>query len=208
MRHAKLTRDACLVTHDGVAGIIPFVEALTVESIIKEGLAQELTLRYYPDPILRRKAVAVRAVTPELRDLAQRMLEVMYREDGVGLAAPQVGLSIRMLVLNITGEPSGERIVLNPRIVKAEGRVDSDEGCLSFPGMRIIVARDAAVTLDYMDLEGKTQLIEASALLSRVIQHEIDHLDGVLFIDRLSPAGRSGVKTRLKEMERRFSPKS
>lgn len=180
------------------------METLTVKSIVARGLAEELSLRYYPDPVLRRKAFAVETITPELKDLAKKMLEVMYREDGVGLAAPQVGLSIRMMVLNTTGEPSGERVTLNPRIVKREGTIDSDEGCLSFPGVRITVPRDEKVTLEYMDLSGKTQTLEADALLSRAIQHEIDHLDGVLFIDRLSPAGKSAVKTQLKELEKRF----
>lgn len=177
-----------------------------MKSIVAKGLSGELSLRYYPDPVLRRKAFAVETVTPELAGLAKKMLEVMYREDGVGLAAPQVGLSIRMMVLNTTGEPSGERVTLNPRIVKREGAIDSDEGCLSFPGIRITVPRDERITLEYTDLAGKTQTIEAEALLSRAIQHEIDHLDGVLFIDRLSPAGKSAIKTQLKDLEKRFKP--
>lgn len=180
------------------------VEALTVASIVTKGLSEELALRFYPDPILRKKALPIDRITPELKDLAKKMLEVMYREDGVGLAAPQVGLSIRMMVLNTTGEPDGERVTLNPRITKHAGTIDSDEGCLSFPGIRIVVPRDETVTLEYMDLAGKTQTIEAEALLSRAIQHEIDHLDGVLFIDLLSPTGKSAMKTRLKELEKRF----
>ncbi len=180
------------------------MEVLTVASIVAQGLSEELSLRYYPDPVLRRKALPVEKITPELKDLAKKMLEVMYREDGVGLAAPQVGLSIRMMVLNTTGEPSGERVTLNPRIVKRAGTIDSDEGCLSFPGIRITVPRDERITLEYMDLAGKTQTLEADALLSRAIQHEIDHLDGVLFVDLLSPTGKSAVKAQLKELERRF----
>ncbi len=180
------------------------MEAPTVESIVAKGLSEELSLRYYPDPVLRRKALPVETITPELEDLARKMLAVMYREDGVGLAAPQVGLPIRMMVLNTTGEPTGEKVTLNPRIVRRAGTVDSDEGCLSFPGMRITVPRDETVTLEYMDLSGKTQAVEADALLARAIQHEIDHLDGVLFIDLLSPTGKSAVKTQLKELERRF----
>lgn len=179
------------------------METLTVASIVAKGLAEDLSLRIYPDPVLRRKAVPVETVTPALKDLAKKMLEVMYREDGVGLAAPQVGLSIRMMVLNTTGEPSGEKVVLNPRIVAAEGRVDSEEGCLSFPGIRIRVPRDARVTLAYMDLDGASRRFDAEGLLSRAIQHEIDHLDGILFIDRLSPVGKSAVKAQLKELERR-----
>ena len=179
----------------------------TVASIVQRGLAEDIALRYYPDPILRRKATPIQEITPELKDLARKMLAVMYREDGVGLAAPQVGISIRMMVINTTGEPTGEKAVLNPRIIEKEGRVDSEEGCLSFPGIRITVKRDEKVTLEYMDMDGQTRRLDSEGLLSRAIQHEMDHLDGILFIDRLTPAARSAVKGPLKDLERRFSQK-
>lgn len=177
----------------------------TVKEIVRTGLAEELSLRYYPDPILRRKALAVETVDRSIRDLATKMLEMMYREDGVGLAAPQVGLSIRMLVLNTTGEPAGEKVVLNPRIVETAGDVDSDEGCLSFPGMRLKLKRDERITLEYTGLDGRTQRLPAEGLLSRAIQHEIDHLDGVLFIDKITPAAKAAVKGQLKDLERRYA---
>lgn len=178
------------------------------EAIIEAGLREALRIRFYPDPVLRAKSVGVNFAYPSLRTLAGRMLETMYREDGVGLAAPQVGLSIRLIVLNATGEPSGERVIVNPRVRSMSGQGASEEGCLSFPGIRLTVERATKIQIEYRDLDGRLHDLTADGFLSRVIQHEIDHLDGIEFIDRITPAQRSAVRSRLKELERRFKGQS
>ena len=134
-------------------------------------------------------------MTDEIRALAQDMIEVMYDEPGIGLAAPQVGASIRMFVIDTewTDEEIGPHpsVVLNPVISDREGRITWDEGCLSVPDYNALVERDAAITLRGMDLEGKPIEERAEGLRAVCIQHEVDHLDGVLFIDRISRLKRS-----------------
>ncbi len=149
----------------------------------------------FPDPRLKRKSEPVGEVTDAIRQLAADMLEVMYDEPGIGLAAPQVGESIRLIVMDTdwTGE-DGERkpgVMLNPEIVAREGEVTWNEGCLSVPEFNADVERAARVRVRYQDLEGNTHEEEASELRAVCFQHELDHLDGVLFIDRISRLKRS-----------------
>jgi peptide deformylase len=144
----------------------------------------------FPDPRLKRKSVPVTRVTDEIRALAADMIEVMYDEPGIGLAAPQVGEAIRLIVMDTewTGE-GGEKtpvVMLNPEIFAREGDLTWNEGCLSVPDFTADVERSARVRVRYQDLEGKTHEEDASELRAVCFQHEIDHLDGVLFIDRIS----------------------
>ena len=157
-----------------------------------------LRVRRYGDPVLRRRAREVEAVTPEIRRLVEDMTDTMYDEVGIGLAAPQVGASIRLMVV---GDETnrGVQALVNPVIAAQGGSVTAEEGCLSLPGVFAPVTRAEWVTLEAQDLEGAPVSITARGLRARVFQHEIDHLDGVLFIDRLEPVVRDRVKRRIKK---------
>lgn len=161
----------------------------------------------YPDPILRRGGKAITTFDAELRQLADRMMEAMYEEGGVGLAAPQVGVSLKLLVLNPSGDKkdrSGERVLCNPKITKKKEREFGEEGCLSFPGIQADVERWIAITVTYQDLDGKEQVLQTDGWLARIVQHELDHLDGVLFVDRLTAADKLRVKAQLLQLEDEF----
>ena len=157
-----------------------------------------LKVRRYGDPVLRRSAALVEAVTPEVRRLASDMIETMYDEVGIGLAAPQVGVSTRLMVVG-DEEGRGVQVLVNPAISAQGGKVTAEEGCLSLPGVFAQVTRSEWVTLEAQDLEGRPVAVTARGLRARVFQHEIDHLDGVLFIDRLEPVVRDRIKRRIKK---------
>ena len=157
-----------------------------------------LKVRRYGDPVLRRRATPVEAVTPEIRRLAEDMVDTMYDEVGIGLAAPQVGLSLRLMVVG-DEEGRGAQVLVNPAITDQGGTVTAEEGCLSLPGIFAQVTRSEWVTLEAHDLEGRPLAITARGLRARVFQHELDHLDGVLFIDRLEPVARDRIKRRIKK---------
>jgi peptide deformylase len=143
------------------------------------------------DPVLREKAAPVEAVTEEVRALIADMFETMYAEDGVGLAAPQIGISERILVIETREEGSEPIAFVNPIISQeSEETEKAEEGCLSLPGLNDVVERAARVVVDGLDRDGNPQKIAAEGLLSRALQHEIDHIDGILFIDRVSPLKR------------------
>ncbi len=161
----------------------------------------------YPHPILRRGGQPVARFDAELRQLSERMMEAMYAEGGVGLAAPQVGIEQKLLVLNPSGDPgerSGERVLCNPRITKKKGREFDEEGCLSFPGIHAEVERWVKITVTYQDLDGQEQTLDAEGWLARIVQHELDHLEGVVFTDRLTAGEKLRVKAQLQELEERF----
>lgn len=146
-----------------------------------------LSIRHLPDPILRTVMKPVQTVTPEIRQLARDMIETMHAAGGVGLAANQVGQPWRLFVAIADSPASSQEIVLlNPRILSRHGRVQTDEGCLSLPGISSTVPRASNVRIQGMTLEGRSTILEAQGLLARIFQHETDHLRGHLFIDRLS----------------------
>jgi peptide deformylase len=147
------------------------------------------TILHYPDPRLREPGKKVEAMTPELRQLVDDMAETMYAAPGVGLAATQVGELWQIFVVDCAseGEPSDLRVFVNPEILSTEGSTTFDEGCLSFPGAREEVQRAEKVRVKAQDREGKWFELEAEGLLAIAIQHEYDHLQGVLMIDRLGP---------------------
>ena len=168
-------------------------------------ISPPLSLRYYGDPVLRSKAAPVSSFTPELLDLVQGMFECMYRAEGIGLAAPQVGEGMRVFVVDVPGDevtPRVKRAFVNPTIVSKTGTVTAEEGCLSIPGLRADVKRAAHVVVDAHDENGVPFRVEADGLLARALQHETDHLDGVLFIDRLGALQRKLLEGKLK----RFQP--
>jgi peptide deformylase len=157
-----------------------------------------LKVRRYGDPVLRRRAETIATVTPEIRRLADDMIETMYDEVGIGLAAPQIGASVRLLVVG-DEEGRGAQVLVNPVITEQGGTVTAEEGCLSLPGFFAPVTRAQWVKVETQDLEGKPLSITAHGLRSRVFQHEIDHLDGVLFIDRVDAVTRDRMKRRIKK---------
>jgi len=150
----------------------------------------------YPDPFLARKAVSVTTVDDRIRALIRDMFETMHSAEGVGLAAPQVGVGKRVVVLDVS--PVDETIapvaVVNPEIVWRNGSVTGVEGCLSVPGVQGEVCRSETVEVRGLDEQGNPLRIRAAGILSRALQHEIDHLDGVLFIDRLSSSAAASAK--------------
>jgi peptide deformylase len=157
-----------------------------------------LKVRKYGDPLLRRRAAPVREVTAELRRLAADMIETMYDEVGIGLAAPQIGASIRLMVV---GDERGRdpQALVNPVITAQGGSVTEEEGCLSIPGFFADVTRAEWVQLEAHDLDGQPVSIRAHGFRARVFQHEMDHLDGILFIDRLDPVTRDRIKRKIRK---------
>ena len=159
----------------------------------------------FPDPRLKLVSKPITQVTDEIRQLAEDMIEVMYDEPGIGLAAPQVGESVRMFVIDTEWSDDeigrNPKVVLNPEISEREGRITWDEGCLSVPDYNAVVERDAQITLRGVDLDGHPILERAEGLRAVCIQHEVDHLDGILFIDRISRLKRGlYVKKRRKQL--------
>ena len=152
----------------------------------------------YGDPALRRRAAPVGEVTPEVRATIANMTDTMHDEVGIGLAAPQVGISLRLIVL-ADEDGRGVQALLNPAIIEHGGEVTGEEGCLSIPGVFAPVARAAWVKVEARDVDGKPVAITARGLRARVLQHEIDHLDGVLFIDRVDPMTRDRIKRKIKK---------
>ncbi len=167
-----------------------------------------LSLVEYPDPQLNERSDPITEITDEIRTLAANMAETMYENDGIGLAAPQVGRNIRMVVIDVTGPEKREGLMtlVNPVLtpVEGEGRILGEEGCLSVPMQyRAKVERAARVRARALDLDGNPLEFEADDLLSVCLQHEVDHLDGVLFIDRLSHLKRSMYDARLRKRGKR-----
>jgi peptide deformylase len=159
-----------------------------------------LPIRQLGDPVLREKARPVERFDDQLNRLSRDMLETMYDAPGVGLAAPQVGLSLRLIVFD-DGSESGPQTLANPWIADPDGELVYEEGCLSVRGPYAELGRAAKVRAGGLTLEGKPVEFEAAGLLARIMQHETDHLDGVLFIDRLSEEARREVMRQLREQE-------
>ena len=161
-----------------------------------------LPIETYGNPILNKKAEEIKNITQEIVELAQNMVRTMHMAPGLGLAAPQVNVSKRLITVDISiGENKNDLIILiNPEIVSKEGFRHEEEGCLSVPGVHEIVQRSEKLVVKGIDLEEKEKTIEAQGLSARVFNHEIDHINGVLFIDHLSPLKRSLIRKKLKKM--------
>ena len=156
-----------------------------------------LTVRLYGDPVLRQAAAPVREITPEIKQIIADMTETMWHQVGIGLAAPQVGLPHRILVMD--DGKRGVQALINPVIESRSGTVREEEGCLSLPGIFAEVERSRTVTVRATDADGEAISFEAGGLKARVVQHEMDHLDGVLFIDRLPPVTRDRIKKKIQK---------
>lgn len=160
-----------------------------------------LEVRKYPDEVLRSRAGKIDVVDDAVRQLARDMVETMYAAVGIGLAAPQVGVSRRLIVVDVSQREEGRSLVAlaNPEIVLAEGTVEFEEGCLSLPGFTSMVGRAEKVSVHGLDMEGRPALVEADGLLAIALQHEIDHLEGTLLLDRASPIKREFYKKRVRK---------
>jgi peptide deformylase len=157
----------------------------------------------WPDPILKKKASPVGEVNESIRALVNDMFETMYAADGVGLAAPQIGILKNIIVLDTTPRQPDSKpyAMINPQIISLEGKMVYTEGCLSIPGEAEEVERAAKVTVKFLDPEGNPQKLEAEGLLAVAIQHETDHLNGTMFVDHLSALKRELIRKRMKRLK-------
>ncbi len=144
-----------------------------------------IPIRTLPDPVLRQKAKKVPSVDPSIRKLIDNMIETMYEANGVGLAAPQIGVSLRLVVIRMPEDDAEEIVLINPEIIKTSGEREVDERCLSVPGYSGKVKRACAVTVKAKDENWKEIRIKGDELLAQALEHEIDHLNGILYVDRL-----------------------
>jgi peptide deformylase len=163
---------------------------------------------YLPDERLRLVAKPVEQITDELQILIDDMFETMYSVNGVGLAAPQIGISLRLSVIDVTGDKTQQLVLINPEIIQSEGQLEYQEGCLSVPSVYDTVIRAQRVTVRALDRFGKTFEMTAEGLLGECFQHEIDHLNGKLFVDLLSPLKRTMARRKLDKFKRMQTRKS
>jgi peptide deformylase len=169
-----------------------------------------LQIIQFPHPTLRHRSKPLRRVDAELRKLIDEMFELMYEHEGVGLAANQVDLPYRLFVANPEGDPGAkelEAVFINPVLSGGRALEEDEEGCLSIPGIRAPVTRNASIKIQAYDLEGNEISGEVNGLMARIAQHETDHLDGTLFIDRLGPAHAASHRDKLEEFELAFQSK-
>jgi peptide deformylase len=160
-----------------------------------------LPILHYPNPRLRLHARPVEAITDEIRQLAADMLETMYAAPGIGLAATQVDRQVRLIVIDVTKTKDQPLCLINPEILDREGEEEMEEGCLSVPGFYEVVRRADKVRVRYLSLDGQEMVIDADGLLAVCIQHEIDHLDGKLFVDYLSMLKRNRIRRKLEKVQ-------
>jgi peptide deformylase len=162
----------------------------------------------YPDPRLREKAAPVETFDEDLARLAGRMLELMKAHRGVGLAGPQVGASLRLFVFNPTGAPEDDRVCINPELTDVAGAEEAEEGCLSIPEVRVTVRRGKRCRLRALGLDGAPFELEGEELVARIWQHEVDHLDGKLIIDRMNAADQAVNRKLIAELEADYRRKN
>ena len=162
-----------------------------------------LPILKYPDPYLRRKAKRVERITAEIREKAERMVETMFAAHGLGLAATQVGWDARLAVVSGKGERGDEIVILNPEIVDAWGSEAIEEGCLSFPNVAAVITRRKGLKLRYTGLDGAQRELTSQDMLARCCLHELDHLDGITFLAKMTPADKLANRRALRTLEDR-----
>jgi peptide deformylase len=155
-------------------------------------------------PALRTPAAEVEAITPEITGLVQDMIGTMYAAQGIGLAAPQVGVALRIFVLDLSvgREPQALRVCINPQWLRRDGMQLEEEGCLSLPGFTATVARPADAAVSALALDGLPHTVEGTGVMARALQHEMDHLDGRMFVDRLRGISRAMILRKIHKLER------
>ena len=164
-----------------------------------------MEILHYPDPRLTAESSPLGRVTAEVLARVEEMFRLMYEVRGIGLAAPQVGWPVRLVVADWgSREQPAPEVWINPAVIRAEGEETGSEGCLSFPGLELQIARPTSLRLKFRNLEGKAVERTLEGLPARVAQHEMDHLDGLLMIQRVSPARRIFVRRALRELEKKF----
>jgi peptide deformylase len=165
----------------------------------------ELKIICWPDPRLLKRSKPVEVFDPSLAALAQRMLGLMRDARGVGLAAPQVAQNIRLFVMNHTGKPEDDRVYVNPSLTSPSGEEEGEEGCLSLPGITAKVLRSQTMRMSAQSVTGEAIEQEATGYVARIWQHEIDHLNGTLLLDRMGPVARLAHRRTLKELEAKYA---
>jgi peptide deformylase len=161
----------------------------------------------YPHPALRRPAVPLTSIDQQVQSQVREMFDLMYAAKGLGLAANQVALPYQLLVINLTSDPQQpehEQVFVNPVITERKGSVEDEEGCLSLPGLYQKVRRAKSIVMRAYNLKGESVEVAAQDMMARVLQHETDHLNGVLFIDKIGPIARLASRNTLKEFERNY----
>jgi peptide deformylase len=166
---------------------------------------KSLNIVCYPDPVLKKKCDPVETFDPGLRDLADRMVELMRQAQGVGLAAPQVGLPIRLFVYSLSEESGSEQVCVNPTLSGLDGAEEKEEGCLSIPDALVTMRRATKVVMDAFDITGKPFQCVGSDLEARIWQHETDHLNGRLIIDNMSATDEIGNRRAMKQLVAEYS---
>ena len=164
----------------------------------------DLAIIHYPDPRLRKKCARVTRFDDDLAALAERMNKLMHDGKGVGLAAPQVGILMRMFVMNPTGEPDDAMTFVNPVISDRAGSAEREEGCLSLPSVYVQIRRPESCIVTAQTVTGETIELEAEDMIARVCQHETDHLDGKLILDRIGPADKIATRKILQALEENY----
>lgn len=166
---------------------------------------EKLKIVYYPDPILKKKALRIEEITPEIRALAEKMKELMVQARGIGLAAPQVGVGLRMFVASLTSDVNDAQVFINPELTDFQGLSEIEEGCLSLPGVHVKVARPASCQVTAQNLDGETFTLQAEEMTASVVQHETDHLDGRLIIERTTTLERMACRKTIKQLEKDYN---
>lgn len=165
----------------------------------------KLAVLIYPDERLKTIATPVEEVNDEIREIVDNMFETMYAEEGIGLAATQVDIHRRIITIDIEGEKQNQIVLINPEILDSCGEAGIEEGCLSLPGLRGFVPRKEKVTVKALNRDGQEFTLEADGLLAICIQHEIDHLNGIVFADYLSPLKRQRMKDKLLKLQKQIA---
>ena len=168
-------------------------------------MPEDLKIIYYPDPRLKKMSQPVAQFDYGLRDLVVQMFRLLREHRGVGLAAPQVGKNLRLFVMNPSGEAGDDRVYINPVLSDAESDDEAEEGCLSLPDIHVKVVRNKKMRMAAQDLEGNPFVETASGFVTRVWQHEFDHLNGILLTDRMGPVAKMQNRKKLKELEDKYN---
>jgi peptide deformylase len=165
---------------------------------------EDLKIIHFPDPRLRTKCRLVETFDEKLAQLVAKMFELMRVDKGVGLAAPQVGKSMRFFVMNATGKQEDDRVYINPVLSDPDGEEESEEGCLSLPGINIAVLRSTTLRMQAQGLDGKPFEERESGYVARIWQHETDHLNGILLLNHMNPVQKMTYRKKLRELESEF----
>jgi peptide deformylase len=168
-------------------------------------MAEQLKIILWPDPRLKKISAPVKDFDEKLKTLTDQMFVLMRESKGVGLAAPQVGINLRLFVMNHDGDPAHDKVYVNPLLSLAEGDEEAEEGCLSLPKVNINVFRPKTIKIEALDLTGKPFEETESGYIARIWQHETDHLNGILLTDRMGPVAKMTYKKLLRELEEKYA---